>query len=481
MDKQMFATGLNLPKFGKTMDDYYAIATERKIRNIIHKKRASVTLDTSYQNNPNTKLKSSNLFEVSSHHEKVKNTINQQFFKSKRDEFKVSLLRTQNFQIEEIKTTGNQNISDLDARVKLLYEYIGEVNEEYLKENDVQMVLLHVLDRMRTTIVFCKERRRVFITDLHNKDFTLQNIAKKSVKTKESKYTTQKALAFFKDSVNSETKNLKNEVEVIEKNVEIVKKESLKKLEHNAKEHELTEQIMIEDKCTALKTLRDKFHVHFLWYTVSSAQFEKEKIKLKKYENAFLKIKIATGIQDIPSLVEKYFTRESTYVHFTGVVKVKETQLVEYQEKIRVLQEKIENADKVMFYNENYLEKNGTDLHELQKKVLEVGSKLKKCLSMKNKIIAWIEKVSIKLKGIPRENCEEIKKEKISESIGKISGIVLDYIHKNNLASENARNLIENSKRVKTKMIIESLKPIIGLNKSQLDEKDTAELTHAEE
>ena len=480
MDSKYSSVGFKKSQWGKSIDDYHAMATDRKIRNIIHRKRASLVLETSYKNFSNSKPPASNLFEVISNHEVVKSVVNRHSVTFSKDAEKISMLRSQKSQIEAAKQLANNNIFDLQEKIKELFTFIQQVNEEYLKEADTDMILSHIFDRMRTTIVFLKERQRVLNTELHNIDFSLQNITKRSKKTKESKHSTQQALDSFKETISFEKKTKNQDISMMKKNVQIVKQISEKKLEHNMKEIELSEQIMINDTCVSLKELKEKLYVHFLWYMASSVQFEKEKIKLKIYEDAYMKIKIATGIQDVPSLVEKYFTRESTYTHFAEMVKIKEKELGEYQDKIEILQKQIDNSDTIMVTEEwSGIARSPSELRLCEKQLFEDNLKLKRYAFLRNKVVDWIEKISVRVKGISEGNSEELRKIKLSQSIGKISEFVLNYIHSNNLASEKARGVIENIKRMKMKMIVDNLKP--KPSQMELDHVDSMELNHAEE
>ena len=480
MDNKYSSVGFKTSNWGKSIDDYYAMATDRKIRNIIHRKRASVVLETSYQNFSGTKPQTSNLPEVTSNHEVVKGVVNRHTFAFSKDAERISMLKSQKIQIEAAKQLANQNISDLQEKIKEFRSFIQQVNEEYLQEADVSIILNHVFDRMRTTIVFLKERQRVLNTELHNTDFSLQNVMKRSTKTKETKYSTQHALDYFRNTIDFEKKTKKQDVSMMRKTVHLVKQNSEKKLEHNVKEIELSEQIMINDMCASLQEMREKLYVHFLWYMASSAQFEKEKVKLKKYEDAYLKIKIATGIQDVPSLVTKYFTRESNYTHFSEVVKIKERELVEYQDKIEALQKQIENSDKVVFNKEGSVNaRSHSELRIYEKQIFDDSLQLGRYRFLRNKIVDWIEKISLRVKGISEGNNEGIRKIKLAQSIGKISEFVLNYIHSNNLASEKARGVIENIKKMKMKMIVDNLKP--KPSQMELDHVDSMELNYVEE
>ena len=130
MDSKYSSVGFKKSQWGKSIDDYHAMATDRKIRNIIHRKRASLVLETSYKNFSNSKPPASNLFEVISKHEVVKSVVNRHSVTFSKDAEKISMLRSQKSQIEAAKQLANNNIFDLQEKIKELFSFIRQVNEE---------------------------------------------------------------------------------------------------------------------------------------------------------------------------------------------------------------------------------------------------------------------------------------------------------------------------------------------------------------
>ena len=144
---------------------------------------------------------------------------------------------------------------------------------------------------------------------------------------------------------------------------------------------------MIEDQSAELEELREKYLLHFMWYMFSTFRFNKEQVKWKRLEDAFFKIKIATGIHEIPVLVEKYLTKEQIYSDFLISVKRKEIELADYREKIEKMQKNLDNLNESDPSDTIHIDKTiYEELHQIRKITIEENTKMKHLMLIKNKI-----------------------------------------------------------------------------------------------
>ena len=308
-------------------------------------------------------------------------------------------LRLENSRVNEICENTKQKLESLEEKIKKLNESVEFVRDKQGVDLGMRSSLFHVFDRMRTTLVFLKEKKRVLWENLHLQDFSLETNKKKSVKIKESLVITHQALEVFQNSVENEKLEKAQELQEIKASLELRQRLANEKEEHLVNEKLMTEQILINDQATALETLRKQFFSHFVWDMVSSQHFEKEKIRYIAYEDAHSKIKLATGISDVPQFVDKFLTREQRYSEFVKVIKDKEANVMGIKSKIEKIQgiiDDIKAGNKLALENENRA--GLPNAYRLaQKSVIDNLVKLKKLKLMKKKVLEWVRLITPKL------------------------------------------------------------------------------------
>lgn len=467
--------------FEKPYDSFIAAATDRKIRNIISTRKSGGFLDTTYSYVPKEKLQFSDSAEVTHQLSTLKSLMDQERFSYTRGDIRLARLRSEGSKIHHVVELRKNVLDKLRLQVSMMNENIVYVIELQATEEDNQTINLHVLDRMRTTLVYLKRRYKKFEYMLHDRSFELSIVSTKSVKTKEQKNAVGLAFHTFKDSVIAETESKQKELEKLEKDLKKRKEMSEKKLQNKLKQAELMEKAMIEDQSAELEELREKYLLHFMWYMASSLRFEKEQVKWKRLEDAFFKIKIATGVQDIPLLVEKYLTKEQIYMEFLNSVKKKEVELVDYREKIEKMQISMEKLNESEPDDEEKPDKQKrNELQAIRKLVLEENGKMKHLMMVKNKINDWCGRFLYKLQKVSEVPRTEFQSNNIKVSMEKINSQISRVISriKENKANSNAEYLEIQRKNIKD--IIQQI-PVLKLKRKKAsDALDLSELVHIE-
>lgn len=455
--------------WNQTMETYRSKAKDRVVEKIKQKRRAHSILETSYQHYSKEEVPTRTSSEFAPQLNLLKTTLDKQRIRHISFENKMSVLQVETAKLDEIAYSAERSLELLHEKVRKMKKRISQVQDRQFDEVDVQNSLFYVLNRLRTTRVFLRNKFRIFQEDLHLKDFSLDISKKNSVKTKENLYSTHQALDFFQESIEYEKKNKEKDLKDLEQTAGIMKKISRERLEHRAEEELLSEQIMIQDTSEALDLLKKKFYLHFCWFMISSQNFDKEQIRYKKYDDAYMKIKLVTGIQEIPVFVDKFLSQESRYTSFTQTVRQKEIQLAEYRNKICTLQDKIDKIHSI----EADVNNKDVDINKkyriLQKSVIEHLIKLKKLRILKTKILDWNVKLFGKLNavcGVPRleDNKSDIKFciLQLRKTVHKLVSGVLKQKERN-------KEIIKILRKQRNKDIIEGLQPKMKGNKVSIE------------
>ena len=377
-------------------DSFILTQREKQIRRITQEKNTSIVLDTAYKYKPQSHLPVSDTVEVALQLTLLKKNFDRQCTEwNKRDSF-LNGLKSEMDKITAIEKRQSTYKEIKQLEIKSIKREIEKVEEEQIREEGNREIFLHVLDRMRTTIVHLKSKTHGYKSSLHKKSFSLLTEKEIFNKTKESQARTLHAFVRLKNIVDDQKNEEKKEVIELEKNVEKRKCVSALRSERRKKQGEIIEKAMIDSQSSKLEDLRERFFLNKLWYSFSTLRFEREKKKSKKFEDAYLKIKLATGISDVPLFVEKYLTREKRYRDMLVSVKQKEEELIKYKEKIEKMQAELErfsNKASVTHLDDKY--KN--ELHRIHKENCELLIKKTNIIQIYDKISKWLKRMKNKL------------------------------------------------------------------------------------
>ncbi|OMJ79899.1 hypothetical protein SteCoe_19986 [Stentor coeruleus] len=465
----------------KTNTSYLAQAADKKIRNIIHTRKSGSFLDTVYVYTPQEKIQLSDSFEVASQLSALKTLMDRERSTYTKGDVRLTKLKSEGLKIDEVVELRKNIFQILAEKIASIENQMQQVLNNQSEEENNQTIYLHVLDRMRTTLVFLKRKYRGLEKSLYKETFELNQETKKSTKAKETKVITSIAFSHIRESVILEKKSKQIELEKVQKDVKKCKELSEKRLIHKQKQKEMMEKVMIEDQSHELEEMREKYLLHFLWYMLSSMKFEKEQVKWKRYEDAFFRIKIATGIQEVPVLVEKFLTKETIYAEFLSSVKKKEIELAEFREKIENMQNSLEKLHEIdpTEFSKGDKDRN-QELMIIRKLVLEENSKMKALLMIKTKIKDWCLRYQGKISKVCDINLESLHDKTIKQC--------MEIISKNiSQSTKSLKDDMEKSNSIKSFILKQTITKIVekipqtNRIKSKVSElNDFSELSHIE-
>lgn len=423
---------------------------EKQIRKLSQEPNPKLLLDTSYINKPESHLPSADIKEVSLQLTVLKKNFDKQCTEwNKRDSFlgglksemdKITAVEKRQRAFKEIKMLEIKSLRE-DIEKAIVFQEVEEDNRE---------IFAHVLDRMRTTLVHLKSKTHGYKDSLHKRSFTLLTENLTGEKKKNSRVKTANAFVRLKNVIEEQTKEEKREVEELEKNVEKRKAVSSLRAERQKKQGEIIEKAMIESQSSRLEDIREKYFLNKMWYHLSTMRFDKEQLKFKKFEDAYLRIKLATGISDVPLFVEKFLTREKSYRSMLNSVKQKENDLVKYKEKIENMQVEVERFDSGVSVIGDDIKKTG-EIHKLHKELRELNMKKINFIQVYDKISKWLARMRWKLNGNVKDFNFDEKTLNFHESMLQIkisvqkllSGIDRERFAKGYMNMENLQEIID--------------------------------------
>ncbi|OMJ78226.1 hypothetical protein SteCoe_22029 [Stentor coeruleus] len=369
---------------------------ERQIRKLSQEKNSSLIFDTAYIYKPSTHLPVTDMNEISTQLTVLKKNFDKQCSEFTKRDLLIGVLKSELDKIHEVEKKQAIFKEIKLIEIKSLEKDIEKTKSLQDQEDDNREIFFHILDRMRTTLVHLKNKTHGYKHSLHKKSFSL--ITEKEIcnKVKESRVRTAHALTRLKNLACIQKNEEKKEVEELEKNVEKRRIASSNRAERRKKQAEIIEKAMIESQSTKLEEVRERYFLNKLWYSITTLRFQKEQSNSKKFEDAHLRIKLATGIKEIPLFVEKFLTREKTYREMLLSVKEKEAQLNVYKEKIDKMQKEIEK------FNSGHTELKIDEgsrikLNKLHKELRENLVKKAQIMQVYDKVAKWVLRIKNKI------------------------------------------------------------------------------------
>lgn len=428
------------------------MAKNREIVNAINNRNTSSLLNVSFTKGTIVTSPREEPFDSSIQLRMLKNTIDSQRLVTGKGDKTISVLRQELKQLDLEEARQNfwhkmnlQKSKDLQAMVE---EAVRRQGEEIVN----QEIYYHLLKRMKKTKIFLEIRAGVLNDNLKVSESVLSEEKKKYLVSKESAMQAkiackdfEKAIKMEKDEGESQITNLKVS---IDKNLEITDRRE------NWKKHRETmfEAAVIEDRSAKNLSIKEGLSLHRLWYSVLTKIFEKKKEKSQKLEEAFQKIKIATGLPDINQIVENFLTKEQTYEALMLTVNKKEVECSNYKSKIDQLQAGVNNYANRSVSNKNELDEQREIQESKIRDLLELSQKKFLIENTYSKVRTWMKLMIRKFYKIVGGTREELKGE---ENLLYYLEIIRDILKnaKNNRENELGKTVEDNRKMAVYSMI----------------------------
>jgi hypothetical protein len=359
-----------------------------------------------------------------------------------------NLLKTN--RIKELQTrlkemNDSQAITEEEIQKKNYYHQlkvdIKNAKIQEMIELEDQKVYEFMGERLRYTKKFLEKKekklRKELESTLHDAD--LQGRLRKE--TRDSVLQFKNAFRIASETVDYEKMSLINEISRMETQSKLKKSMIAKTEEHNRHRLEIIELTMIDDRSAHLEDIRKKMLLHKWYYKALAKKLITEKVNFTRLEEAFLKVKIQTGLVNVEEVIEKFLTQEANYKQVVDSLHTKELECSEYHEKIQKMQKKVakigqEKVGKKIVNEEvkNMIEKNlraKEKKFEIDKAFLKINVWIENALKKIDKSVEFeaIKGLSMKKKfELLKEIIREKRKELSSDQENRPKSMKLDEI-----------------------------------------------------
>lgn len=200
----------------------------------------------------------------------------------------------------------NNRIGQLETALELTQI---KVEEELLNKKSYE----HMLNRMNLEKVNLQLTSNHLSNTLKSSRMVLETEKEVSRKNKESNYQSKKFLKDLKDNLVLEKRKKQERVQQLERSVKLRKDASERRQERLKRQAEIAEAAANEDRDTQEIQMKEQLLINRFWYMFLRWKLEKEWQGASEVEEAFQKIRAATGLTNVKEIVQKFLTREEVH------------------------------------------------------------------------------------------------------------------------------------------------------------------------
>lgn len=300
--------------------------------------------------------------------------------------------------MEESARKGQTNLQEhVDALEAELVRVRGLMD----KAKDERFMYEHLLERMKVTKLHLELKASAYMESLKNKKSVLNEQLQRMRKSQEHSFLTKQAYHVVKDLFLRETKDKEGQVLELEKNAKSRREMATRRDTRQRRQLEIAEAAANEERDSEEVRLREGYLLHKFWCRALTRKLQKDKAESVQIEEAFQRVRAATGLTDVHEIVERYLTREQTYTDLSQAVSDGEHKvarlkrlIAERKQQIKAFEVSAEKPLPVARVSES-------DIAAEIKEGLAVQEKLQKHTILYEHLQVWAQRMLAQLPSVP--------------------------------------------------------------------------------
>ncbi|OMJ87067.1 hypothetical protein SteCoe_11310 [Stentor coeruleus] len=282
---------------------------------------------------------------------------------------KTHQIKTMQDKIKEISTDQKGSIMNEDAplmrQIRILENRLDKAMIKYNEAQSIKKTYEQIVKQLKQERVAYDNQLAAIERSLRGKEHDFEELLLLSHDANHAKETAEAELCRFEAQVTVERMTR-------EKNVEEKKDEVNRRLD-------ATKRLEMADKRKGKDELEPKSFLARISSGIASTAFadqrsKEEKQKIKDYEDAFRRIKEATGVHDVNEIIQKFSTQEETLLNLENLRKEHQLKLEQLNENKAELKKKVEG---LKYQNKGEVESR-KQLEELEEALAKVMKKYEK-------------------------------------------------------------------------------------------------------
>lgn len=261
---------------------------------------------THKQDEEEMKEVSFSLAELKRKHDVVKKQVNEK-------EQNLDMVRKEIQQLEYQEGNAEDVVYELSTRKQQIENAIKVTKKKTDEERMNARVYGHMTERTKKDLIAMEIKKKEMENSLRNKQLMYEEQKEATRKTKEARLQSKTIFDSLIINVGNEQKERKQRIVMLTKSIDNKQENVKRRADRIQRQREIAEAAANENKDADEKKMRENFMLNKLWNAFIRKKMEKEMKESAHIDDAFKKIKTATGVTDVQELVHKFLTREQTY------------------------------------------------------------------------------------------------------------------------------------------------------------------------
>ena len=299
-------------------------------------------------------------------------------------------------------TTNSVTQADYDTRsLQLKIEELRGALDQSKKRHDFEQMnkrsYLHVLERMKQDKLAMEIKANTLQLSLKSTRNALTAETDNFRKVRENQFQSKVVLQEIKHALAFDQKRKNERITQLEKNIKERQEMAMRREERQKRQVEISEAAGNDDKDSQEAKIRENLLSNRMWYVFLRKKLEVEIMKGVNLEQAFHKIRGATGVSDANDIVERFLTKETSHANLIQAVNQAEKKLESlkhYNSDVR------DRLNKAQFDEGGNNRKLYSDIEGMESKLTEcykehalIKEKLQKSIITYDEVLNWGQKM----------------------------------------------------------------------------------------
>ena len=364
----------------------------------------------------------------------------------------------------EMSQTEEEQEKTLKDELDSIQKSLEETRKQQKDELNDRNTYLHMLDRMKKDKIAMEIKANSIQVSLKSTKQILSTETEKYRKVRENHFQSRLILRELQKSFISERKFKDDKVQQLERNIKSRQEAASRREIRIKKQLEIAEAAAKDDKDSHEVKLRECFLLNKLWQHYLNKKLEKEMNQAVQVEKAFKQIKMATGLNDIQEICERFLTREQSYLTLISAVNEAERKLEMLKnsnEDSRDVLQKMQLEDVDSKYLVSEINKSDGKMLALLKEHSGIKEKLQNSTKIYDQIVTWCGKITKLLEIETDGGKEDSERKEYSQEVQDLLALIyrklevmIDGLLENR---EESMKIIERYASKKTSEIIHEL------------------------
>ena len=229
-------------------------------------------------------------------------------------------------------------------------------------------------------------------SDSHkNKQQVFMDEAEKNRQAKQARLQAQHRLEELMRLIDQDHFQRKNRLASVLKSLDNKKAALERRMKRNLRQQQIRDQAANDNKDSNELKMNENFLAQKFWSAFLKSKMDKEMARTAEIEQAFQHIRAQTGFSDIQQIVQKFFTRETTYSQLLQAVSENEEKLDHLRRENEQVTEKLNELQMQDSDQSQPIEIEGgrsanPEIHQLHVKIQSAQKLYEKTIEMAKKV-----------------------------------------------------------------------------------------------